>query len=1125
MMRRKFTFLILLILILGLVGCKGVHLGGHSYGQWQTVQEATCLEDGLQERVCSCGAKDTQVLPALGHTVVVDEAKTASCTESGLTEGSHCSVCNTVLQEQQVIAPQHVTEETPVIEPDCTRAGKEAGAYCILCGEYVISPQKIRQNGHNYVNGVCTVCNAVQPDMAAAIMINDLEGEPGVPNFCTKQAYPAGSTITFDAYVPTDSTWWAVSWTQNPANASLYKWTDGAGVNMDVETGKWQTCTVTLPSNGGSYYIYIVGAKGEWGNKPLMIDNVTITNAGGTVLGTDSFKEDVAGGLFDVVKVNPDSHRLAVFLHEACPGHWYITDAATEPNCEEVGLTKGYHCGNCGRILKEQEEIPALGHQWDGETCSVCGKLRQDMVAALRIDNFNESVPMNFITKEAYAGGSTVKFQAYVPFGVTWWTVNWTTDPAQGDLYVGFSGQGQDMNGYTQMGKWAEYTVKLPDDGKQYYIYFVGAKGEWNSRELLINNLTVTDKAGTLLASEDFDSGVKACIFDVTELNSDNQKVAVFSKVLEDPCKDGHTVVIHPSVEPTCSKPGLTEGQQCSVCGQVLVEQQELPALGHTYGPDGVCECGAVKQNRSAAIHVDRMDAAGRMNFITRDAYAGGSILSFRAFIPNEATWWTVNWTTDPAKGDLYVGFSGQGQDMNGYTKKGQWTNYTVTLPDDGKQYYIYFAGAKGEWNGQELLIDDVVLTDKHGKTVLYDSFDDGIHNSVFTLAENNESGELVVREVSVVDCLHTNKTKDADVLPTCVDDGYLSKAVCADCGVTLNEKIPLKATGHQWENGECTVCHEKEEQEPPAGNYAAALYIDNLTESAPMSFITKQAYPGGSTVKFRAFVPNEATWWTVNWTTDPAKGDLYVGFSGQGQDMNGVTQKGQWAEYTVHLPNDGKQYYIYFVGAKGEWKGKPLLIDDVVITPRGGTAVTENFNSTVEQSMFDIVEAAVQWEYLGELEEEELPAGNYAAALYIDNLTESAPMSFITKQAYPGGSTVKFRAFVPNEATWWTVNWTTDPAKGDLYVGFSGQGQDMNGVTQKGQWAEYTVHLPNDGKQYYIYFVGAKGEWKGKPLLIDDVVITPRGGTAVTEDFNSAVAQSMFDIVEAAVQWKLLEE
>lgn len=44
--------------------------------------------------------------------------------------------------------------------------------------------------------------------------------------------------------------------------------------------------------------------------------------------------------------------------------HVAVTDAAVEPTCTEKGLTEGKHCSKCGKILKAQTEIDALGHDW-----------------------------------------------------------------------------------------------------------------------------------------------------------------------------------------------------------------------------------------------------------------------------------------------------------------------------------------------------------------------------------------------------------------------------------------------------------------------------------------------------------------------------------------------------------------------------------------------------------------------------------------------------------------------------------------------------------------------------------------------------------------------------------------
>ena len=44
-----------------------------------------------------------------------------------------------------------------------------------------------------------------------------------------------------------------------------------------------------------------------------------------------------------------------------------------------------------------------------------------------------------------------------------------------------------------------------------------------------------------------------------------------------------HTVVTDEAVEPTCTATGLTEGKKCSVCGEILTAQEEIPAKGHSY--------------------------------------------------------------------------------------------------------------------------------------------------------------------------------------------------------------------------------------------------------------------------------------------------------------------------------------------------------------------------------------------------------------------------------------------------------------------------------------------------------------------------------------------------------------
>lgn len=77
---------------------------GHHWGDWSIIQKADCVNVGKRQHTCeNCGETETKTTAALGHAVVIDKAVAATTSSTGLTAGSHCSVCGKILEAQRTV--------------------------------------------------------------------------------------------------------------------------------------------------------------------------------------------------------------------------------------------------------------------------------------------------------------------------------------------------------------------------------------------------------------------------------------------------------------------------------------------------------------------------------------------------------------------------------------------------------------------------------------------------------------------------------------------------------------------------------------------------------------------------------------------------------------------------------------------------------------------------------------------------------------------------------------------------------------------------------------------------------------------------------------------------------------
>ena len=110
---KKILSFLLLFSIFFFVGCKAdlnkdkCADGKHNRIEWVVLQESTCSSLGTKVQKCLiCGEiLTTSTISYDDHSIVIDKGTEATCTNEGLSDGKHCSVCNLVIEEQKKINP------------------------------------------------------------------------------------------------------------------------------------------------------------------------------------------------------------------------------------------------------------------------------------------------------------------------------------------------------------------------------------------------------------------------------------------------------------------------------------------------------------------------------------------------------------------------------------------------------------------------------------------------------------------------------------------------------------------------------------------------------------------------------------------------------------------------------------------------------------------------------------------------------------------------------------------------------------------------------------------------------------------------------------------------------------
>ena len=237
-----------------------VLIQNHVFNEPVVIEEPSCTKEGKQQLTCSaCGGVIIRNIPKLEHKIVIDPEVQPTCTTVGYTQGSHCSVCETVIEKQNMIptiphswsewtqktpatctedevlermcsvgkeketksgekAKGHVEEVLPGKDATCSKSGLTEGKKCSVCGAILEKQNEIPATGQHIWNAgvvtkkptataagvktfTCTVCGDTRTESIAQLAP---AGDPILGSIATigskakalsENGDPAGSTF------------------------------------------------------------------------------------------------------------------------------------------------------------------------------------------------------------------------------------------------------------------------------------------------------------------------------------------------------------------------------------------------------------------------------------------------------------------------------------------------------------------------------------------------------------------------------------------------------------------------------------------------------------------------------------------------------------------------------------------------------------------------------------------------------------------------------------------------------------------------------------------------------------------------------------------------------------------
>lgn len=336
---------------------------------------ASCTKKAEYYYSCSCGELDSKTFEYgdYEHKEVIDAAVEPTCTETGLTEGKHCSECNKILTAQtELPALGHNIVNHDGKPATCTEKGYEPYETCTRC-DYT-TYREIPFAEHDLDNGFCKNCGKeITPHTHIEVI------DKGTPATCLNQGLTDGKHCSICNKVLESQTvipalghdltshsgkaatciekGWNAYNTCSRCSYTTYREIPALGHDIVSHIGKAATCTDAGYKN---YETCSRCTYTTYEELPALGHNLTYHNGkAATCLetGYDAYEECSRCDYTTYRKIN-------------ALGHDYVSHSGKEATCTEAGYNDYETCSRCSYTT--YEEIPALGHNFISGTCTRC---------------------------------------------------------------------------------------------------------------------------------------------------------------------------------------------------------------------------------------------------------------------------------------------------------------------------------------------------------------------------------------------------------------------------------------------------------------------------------------------------------------------------------------------------------------------------------------------------------------------------------------------------------------------------------------------------------------------------------------------------------------------------------